>query len=98
MTKVYQVRKYSDAIHSKEDLTFSSFSKALQYISVQLNGITIIKDEPEGKYWEGTWYYKKYTNEVSWSELLISRENMGNRKYMGNESLYIYTIRPIEVR
>lgn len=98
MTKVYQVIKYSDAIHSKEDLTFSNFSKALQYISVQLNGINIIKDEPEGKYWEGTWHYKKYTNEVSWSELLVSRENMGNRKYMGNEPLYIYAIRPIEVR
>jgi len=98
MTKVYQVIKYSDAIHSKEDLTFSSFSKALQYISVQLNGINIIRDEQEGEYWKGTWHYKKYTNEVSWSEILVSRENMGNRKYMGNESQYIYAIRPIEIR
>lgn len=97
MTKVYQVIKYSNDIHSKEDLTFSSFSKALQYISIQLDGINIIKDEPEGKYWEGTWYYKEYTNEISWSELLVSRENMGNRKYMGNKP-YIYAIRSIEVR
>ena len=92
--KVYRVLKYSDAIHYQEDKTFSSFPKALRYIEKQLNGITHIRDDLNGKYWKGTWYYKKYYSEVEWAEILTDRKNIENRKYL---NYHCYSIEVIEV-
>lgn len=92
--KIYQVLNFSDAIHCKEDKAFTSFPKALQYIEKQMGGITHIKVNKDGKYWESSWHYKKYSTDVEWAKILLDRKDLENRRYMNRDC---YGIRIIEV-
>lgn len=68
--KVYEVKKWNDAIRSEVVKTFSSYSKAYSFILKELNpnksewNTMIIKQviAHNGKYWESDYFYTEYNN------------------------------------
>lgn len=84
--KVYTVCKQEDAIRYKEEKTFSSYTKALNYIEEKVGGeITKIRVDEKGHYWEGEWYYKKYYSSVNWAKKILTRSENNEIKYFGKK-------------
>ena len=98
--KTYTVLKFTDAIHCKEDKTFSSFTKAIHYIENLLSQITAVGVEKNGHYFTTKWYYKEYYTDIEWAQILLNKKDIEHTYYRNHkisDLIYSYGIKVTEI-